>query len=377
MLTSLVFAATMAALPAGEWVPLFADAGAVLYLPSDSEGSIYFPPGKVRYADGRWDSLPSLNGSAGYLSIANSRDYWVSGEKADTGLFRPENAQGMLTHYRDGKSVVYDTANSCLDGNRFRLLGFDAGGRLLVDQRYYRGLGGPSTGVIRFNGKDCEPIGLGLQGEMGAIAYARDSAGTEYFSTRAISDAPACGDLLRWKDGSLDVLLSGVCINKLLARGSDVWAASDIGVWVFSGGEAKRISEIQGRHFPPVTDLLFDSRGVLWIATEGYASYPENIGVAAISGADTVIYNKENSDFPDLFATGLAEDAQGNVWVATMYHGVAVFARDKSVLSLGRPASGRQHRPPAIGFRYDLLGRLLRPRPDAPRFRADSPARPR
>lgn len=375
MLAFLVFAATLGAVPVGEWLRPFPDSSAVLSLTSDSEGTLYFWPGKVRYADGRWDSTPPLPGG---LGIVNRRDYWIPGAQRDTGAFRPEKAKGLLTHFRDGEAVVYDTSNSCLDGNDFRVLGFDARGRLLVDQRYYLGLGGPSTGVIRFDGKDCEPIGLGLEGDWGAIAYARDSAGTEYFSTRAISDAPACGDLLRWKDGRADALARGICINKLVARGTEVWAASDIGVWVFSGGEAKRISEIRGRHSPPVTDLLFDSRGVLWITTEGYGSYPENIGVAAISGADTVIYNRENSDFPDLFATGLAEDAHGNIWVGTMYSGPVVFARDKSSVSLARAPGGRpSRRLPAPGTRYDLLGRLHRQGSGGHPFPAGYPFRPR
>lgn len=320
MLASMVLAGTLlTALPEGEWLHILPppQAGQVLGLLSDSQGTVYvLPSGRSRHA-GRWDYIPFLKGGVGQALVLNSRDYWVASRDYGPDLITVQIPDGVITHYREGTAAVYDTANSCLEGNLFRLLGMDGSGKVLVDQRYFSGWGGPSKGVIRFDGMTCEPIHLGLRGDEGAVAYVRDSAGREYFSIREISDVPSCRELVRLDRGRLDTFAEEICINKLVARGGELLAATSSGIWIFSKGVTRKILEIQGRKFSEVYDILFDSRGVLWIGTEGYDFFPENIGLVAISGKDTVIHNKDNSGFPSYFASGLAEDAHGNIWVGT------------------------------------------------------------
>jgi hypothetical protein len=361
MIATLVLAGTLAALPKGEWVDIFPESEHVEAVVTDAQGTLYLlSTGKLRYADGRWDSIPSLRAWSRDVMIINSRDYWVAGRVFDPLESAPLSAKGSLTHFRDGKAAVYDTSNSCLDGNMFRPLGIDGSGRLIVDQRYFFGLGGPSKGVIRFDGKDCEAIPLELQMEAGAKAYARDSAGREFFSIGDVSDVPVCRGFLRLDAGRLDTLASQGCGEKLVVRGTDVYAATGGGLWIFSGDTIRKIPEIRGRAIPNIYGILFDSRGVLWIATEGYDFFPENIGLVAISGKDTAIYNQDNSRFRGYFARSLSEDPQGNIWVVTWDQGVIAFARDKSALALGHSAAAGRYRIfPAGVPGYDLLGRRV------------------
>lgn len=367
MIASLTLAAVLTtALPEGEWVRIFREPKQVLGLLSDSQGSIYvLPAGKV-YRDGRFDSLPSLRGYPEEVVLLDRSEYWVASRDFGPGGIDWQSPKGLITHYHDGQATRYDTANSCLDGNLFRLLGRDRDGKLIVDQRYFSGLGGPTQGVLRFDGETCQPIPLGLVGEAGAIAYARDSAGREYFSIRDISDVPIGRGLLRLQGGKVDTLAPDISPTKLVARGDGLYAAAG-GLWVFTGTGIRKTTKILGKELRGVRDFLFDSRGVLWIGTEGYDFQAENLGLVAVSGPDTVIYNQDNSDFPGYFASALAEDAHGNIWVGTWEHGLAVFARDRAVLATGRAerpgrtAAPGLFQPPSPTLR-DLLGRLRRAR---------------
>lgn len=351
--------AMLTAVPEGEWVRAIPDSVSSRVL-RDTGHTVYLSgPGLARLADGRWESLPGLEFDG---LMTNHREYWTARQAPGPGPSQFGNVIGILTHYSDRVVASYDTANSCLDGNLFRLLGMDGMGKVVVDQRYFRGFGGPSTGVIRFDGKTCEQIELGLVGEMGAIAYGLDAVGREYFSTAPVSDVSGCGEMLRLDQGRLETLAEGVCAKKFLSRGMEVWAATTAGAWIFKDDSVRKITAVKGKAFREIQDILFDRLGVIWIGTDGYDFYPENIGLVAISGEDTVIYNKDNSGFPSYYASSLAEDPQGNVWVGTLGEGVAVFARDKSVLSLVKPRKNYGiHRPEKSGFYRDLLGRHLNP----------------
>lgn len=356
---TVVSAALMSAVPKGEWVQVMPNSVSS-QIASDSGHTVYvLGPGLARYPDGRWETVPGLE--YGGL-ILNSRDFWTARQEPGPGAPAPGNVRGVVNHYLNGVKTSYDTANSCLDGNLFKLLGVDAMGRVLVDQRYFFGLGGPSTGVVRFDGKTCEPVALGLHGEMGAISYARDTLGREWFSTASVSDAPYCGGIVRLDHGTLDTLATRVCAGKFVARGTELWAATNAGIWIFSDAGVRKIASLKGITFPGITDILFDSQGVLWIGTEGYDFFENNLGLIAISGQDTVIYNQGNSPFPDYYVSGLAEDPQGNIWVGTWAKGVAVFARDKTVLAL-RPAARLRTGPISAkaALSIDLLGRRRSP----------------
>jgi ligand-binding sensor domain-containing protein len=352
------------ALPDGDWVHILREPTQVQGVLSDTGGAIYLlPSGKV-YRDGRFDSIPALKGTPHDVVLRDRDDFWVAGRDYGPDGVHWQNPDGLITRFKAGMAVRYDTANSCLDGNLFRLLGLDREGRLIVDQRYFHGLFGPTRGVVRFDGRTCEAIDLGLTGDLGAEAYARDSAGREYFSIREVSDTPRGHGLVRLQGGRLDTLDTVITPRKLVVRGGEVYGATSAGFAVFSDTETRQITRILGRELPGVHDFLFDSRGVLWIGTEGYSFSTVKVGLVAISGKDTAIYNQDNSGFPGYFASALVEDARGNIWVGTWEKGLAVFARDRSVLAVardgrrghaGKPA---RYRPLPLRLR-DLLGRFL------------------
>ena len=111
--------------------------------------------------------------------------------------------------------------------------------------------------------------------------------------------------------------------------GADVCALADDGdyLWVGGGGLTKLNkatgemafynSANSGLPDNAVHSLGVDSRGDLWIGTEG--------GLAKFDGESWEVYDTGNSGLPGNWVWSLALDAQGDLWIGTSEDGLARF----------------------------------------------------
>lgn len=90
-----------------------------------------------------------------------------------------------------------------------------------------------------------------------------------------------------------------------------VWTGFDNGTLGYIGGDNKFVlfSPEEGSASAPISDILFDSSGVLWFSTrnDGLYYYKKN----------RLYRLDEDNGMPDIFVYDLIEDASGNIWAGT------------------------------------------------------------
>ena len=84
-------------------------------------------------------------------------------------------------------------------------------------------------------------------------------------------------------------------------------------------------------HREKVTCLTFSHEGTLWIGTNGNGIYKR---VGKGDGEEFINYNTSNG-LPNDIAHGIAEDPQGNIWIAT-YHGLSCLTPDGRFINFGK-----------------------------------------
>jgi hypothetical protein len=325
-------ALSLAAVPDGKWKSFTHDQFPVLgdpihSLESDSKGNLYFLTGRFAFPyDGKVFS--SVFAGYGHFFKSPTDFWWQQSEGGHLGVV------ATVFHQKDGVQKVH---RGCLSGNKFRFLGMDAQGNLLVDQRMHYGLGTANPAVIRLSDTVCDTVQAGYKhtSEMGATAYARDGRGREYFSTELVSDVISCGPTVRSDKGKLDTLIQKSCATSMVALDSQALVASPQGLWLTTETGSVKIGPVKGLDMKNVRTLFRDSRGVIWLAGDFFQ------GVMAIDGKDTVLFNETNSEFKSSSATSFGEDAKGNVWMTTKSSTIMVFARSEVTLSLARRALRR------------------------------------
>lgn len=311
--------------------------------------------------NGMFRKLPAPEDTLRMLSIEvrSPEEYWVM--KGYSPAPTPWGVFHVLYHYKAGIWARYDTTNSCLKGNTWKLLGTDSIGRAIVDTRNFYGMGGPSLGVFRIDGDDCREIPLDVKGtETGATQYFRDSRGREYFAMRDMSDVPICHGFVRLSP-EVEKFPERFCVLSFEEAGDSLFLATTGGLGILTGSRVTHITQVLGIDFPEAQDVLRDTQGYTWIATEGYDFFPKNLGLVRIKGKDTTVMNQTNSGFPSLFASRLEEDRSGNLWVNLGHGGQAIYLRDGNPLPVGIRSQARPHLPAqSRTAARNLLGRKYR-----------------
>ncbi|MDB5105753.1 MAG: hypothetical protein JWP91_3442 [Fibrobacteres bacterium] len=336
---------------------------AILRVDSDPQGILYLTTANatLTYDGSVFAPFTPLRAYPNRFWIGSRTDYWVS----ETHYW--PLTYGEVIQVKDG---TRKRAGGCLAGNDFRILGKDAQGRLLVDERMNYGAGSWAPAVVRLSEVGCDTIdiGIGPDSEDGAVAYARDNLGREYFATEMISDVARCGPLVRLDKGKLDTLIPGACTNGMLAVGAQVLFTAREGLWITTNSGSRKIEKVKGRTIGWPMAPFRDSKGVIWLGG--------NLGgVLAIDGTDSVFYDSLNSDFKGRMASSFAEDAEGNIWMETGTPALNIFARGRLTVALGRHARAETHRLLTTMRSRDLLGRDASLGDLAPAFRFGTAAR--
>jgi ligand-binding sensor domain-containing protein len=316
-----------------------------------------------QYTDGSWDSI-AVDTSGLVLScpvVDLTGSLWMTGYWH--GLRRAEPS---------GTVSVFDSTNSCLPaGASVNPLGIDRNGRLLAFTYFWYGLGGDATGLLRFGTDHCDSVDIGpLKGTSYQMrSYCRDSSGVEWFSVVCAMDVPTCGDM-----GGIYALQDGVLHRHVPV---EYWASpaplvSDSAATYFSMGSSlgviqpdtvRTIDSVQGQRPRSITALFVDSRGALWVGTEGYVYDQRFVGIVHISGQDTTVMNHLNSGFAGYFPQAFAEDGKGRIWVATYLHGLWVFTYGDSAGVRGTKgatrAMGVASSSAASHTSFDIRGRAV------------------
>lgn len=145
-------------------------------------------------------------------------------------------------------------------------------------------------------------------------AFAQDRKGRLWMAT---DDAGA----VSWTEEGLGEVLSGFPSDRVLSLAAgphgDLWVGTDEGLFHRpSSGYGKPPNEVEGPPNSFIRDLLYDSRGRLWVATSG--------GLGCL---DSGIWHtwKKGDGLPDELIRGLAIDGKGKLWMATHSAGVVRF----------------------------------------------------
>jgi Two component regulator propeller len=335
------------------WVTLPASIPPFAHTPNlatDSARNLYFhgPEGIFLLEAGSLRALP-LPEAAGFRPGSflplSEREYWIrmtrSGPEAET--------EWLLFRYRSGQWTRYDSTLTCIRGVP---LGLDAAGNPILELRTSHIFSSTSQGVFRLVDGQCREIALGLELNTQKLAtrYFRDSRGREYFALKNLGDVPACagfvrltvGTLERWETFEFDrdplgtsILRMPICAHDFEESGDTLFLASSPGLAVLVDTAITYVRNFRGVRDRTVSDVLKDSRGYLWLGTEGYPSSAAPLGLVRIQGSDTASMHKENSDLPSLYPHGLWEDRAGNIWVRMFEGGFAVLLREGNPSPLG------------------------------------------
>jgi ligand-binding sensor domain-containing protein len=104
-----------------------------------------------------------------------------------------------------------------------------------------------------------------------------------------------------------------------------VWVGSIAGVSKFNGTRFEPFIVPKAKVIDPqsilsenrIGDILIDTKGHVWFATDGY-------GITKFDGTSFEFYTKENG-LPDNNIGDIFEDSQGNIWIGTFYGGVSKY----------------------------------------------------
>ncbi len=119
-------------------------------------------------------------------------------------------------------------------------------------------------------------------------------------------------------------------------RDGYLWVGSDEGVARFDGMRFVSYGVREGLNSVPVSTLLADSRGTLWIGSVGG-------GLSFLQDGHFTTYTVQNG-LPDNSITALAEDSQGRIWIGTesglvLWQGGVLAPLDGDKMFKGRPVT--------------------------------------
>jgi len=339
----------------------------ILKVAYDASRGVYARNGRgelFRYSGAVWVKVPVDTAAAQYFFgpiVAHAGAVWQG-----TPWW------GLVRVNADETTQRFDTANSCLPGSEAVPLGLDASGRLIVFSGRWYGLGGQALDVVRFDGTACESISIGrfAMTEYVLSTYSRDSAGVEWFVATCMSDVPTCGQLggvYALRGDTLQRVLEQeywLGAPALVSDREATYAACGAAIAVIGPDSTRMIDSVLGRGLRRVSCMLHDSRGALWVGTEGYTYDTVHIGLVRMTARDTVITNHTNSGFRGYFPMDMVEDGGGRIWIGTYLHGLWVYTYDDSA-GIGTRNSFRKSGPTAsergrpCARSYDIRGRVL------------------
>ena len=323
-------------------------------LSSDSQGVVYLSTAKTTftYNGTRFDSLPNLKPEEVPALINGLEDYWLVNNHPSLDYWlRPRSE---VVH------VVHGTRQSpagCLAGNELEFFGQDAQGKLLVSEGHTAQFGPVFMNLIRYSDQGCDTVDIDVKKSgMSPVAYARDSLGQEYFAIQQSRDIMECGPVVRLDHGKLDTILDSACVSGMVSKGSEILIAADqgkrSGLWIASSSGSRQIKTILGQPITQPRGLFQDRHGLVWVG-----SYDGSL--LALADKDTVLFSPGITDFKGQFSLGLAEDAEGNLWLSNgKSSGLSIFLRGHSPLSIAK-----RIQPKYQGYKayagVNVLGRMV------------------
>lgn len=87
--------------------------------------------------------------------------------------------------------------------------------------------------------------------------------------------------------------------------------------------KAKVQDAVTNYSFDRITAILEDKNGIFWIGTDGFGITRYDPSVPLGGNAFSHLTKKEG--LPDNVISGLMQDSQGNIWIATMFGGVSTY----------------------------------------------------
>ena len=167
---------------------------------------------------------------------------------------------------------------------------------------------------------------IGTQ-DSGICIYGRDSLWTHYFQSskignrinviyrdkfdtlwigtnNGISYGTNCSDLNR-----IECAVGSQVTAITEDRENNIWFGTNNGQLYFYDRISCQRSLVQLPNAPPITGMILDSLGYLWIGTLENGIYRLHLNWR--------VFNKSNSGIEDNFINDIVEDHQGNLWIAT------------------------------------------------------------
>jgi signal transduction histidine kinase/ligand-binding sensor domain-containing protein/CheY-like chemotaxis protein len=298
--------------------------------------------GIVRYAEGRVSSLTTRQGLSNdvvdSLYLDRGGTLWAGTHAGGLNrireqafhMIRPtddraEDAAAVL-EARDG-SLWVGTPNGALhfeQGRWTRYTERDGLSGAMVsalweDRQGTIWLGTTRGGLDRFDGRRFETIPLGTAPSP-VNAIQRDTDGTLWIGTE--------GGLVRFRNGAAQILtqaqgLPADHITALIpARGGGYWVGTDNGFCRLQNGRLTSFGTRQSGPLPvgTVSGLYQDAQGSLWIATLGF-------GVFRFAGGRLTGYDSRNG-LPDNTIYSIREDGGENLWMSSNHGLIRVPKRD-------------------------------------------------
>ena len=218
--------------------------------------------------------------------------------EARDGSLWISTAAGAL-HFTNGRWTRYTAQNGLSD---------DLVSAIFEDSQGTIWLGTERGGLHRFDGRRFERIPLGKLNAT-VLAIERDADGAFWIGTEA--------GLVRFKNGAVQILTSkqGLASDRISAlipaRDGGYWLGTDDGFSLFRDGHFTNFGT-RGNgtsSVGTVTGLYEDQQGALWIATLGS-------GLFRFADGRTENYDSR-SGLPDNTIYAIQEDGRGNLWMSS------------------------------------------------------------
>jgi ligand-binding sensor domain-containing protein len=182
-------------------------------------------------------------------------------------------------------------------------------------------LGTLDSSICKFDGRSIETCtsyrDRGVGNRINAIF--KDQSGTLWIGTD--TGVTRTDDGSTWDNSGVATIPSAQTIMD--DREGNLWIATETGVLYLYDQISSSKSPVQLETSPPITAMIRDDMGYIWLATAGN-------GISRLH-LNWQSFDTTNSALEDNYITGIAEDRDGNLWIATDSH--YIFKYDGTVFT--------------------------------------------